>query len=120
MTGKRSASAPISPRPQPHATATRIRSNLALLDAREPSPEDFEEIPELDDAWFEGAEYRVGDRLVRRGRPPSPSPKQQVTIRLDADVLAGLRATGPGWQGRANAALKDWLARHGAIVGAPR
>ena len=112
MTAKRSVSAPPSPRPEPSKPVPVIRSNLALVDAREPTAGDYEDIPELDDAWFEGAEYRVGDRLVRRGRPPSSSPKQQVTIRLDADVLAGLRATGPGWQGRANAALKDWLAQH--------
>ena len=34
------------------------------------------------------------------------SPKQQVSIRLDADVLAKLRATGPGWQGRVNDILR--------------
>jgi uncharacterized protein (DUF4415 family) len=29
-------------------------------------------------------------------------------------VVEGLRATGPGWQTRANAALAEWLARIGA------
>ena len=42
----------------------------------------------------------------RRGRPPVASPKQQVSIRLDADVLAKLKATGPGWQGRVNDILR--------------
>ena len=42
----------------------------------------------------------------RRGRPPVESPKQQVSIRLDADVLAKLKATGPGWQGRVNEILR--------------
>ena len=32
-------------------------------------------------------------------------PKSRVTIRLDADVVARLRADGSGWQTRANAAL---------------
>jgi len=32
-----------------------------------------------------------------------------VSLRLDQDVVDGLRATGPGWQGRVNAALKEWL-----------
>jgi Arm DNA-binding domain/BrnA antitoxin of type II toxin-antitoxin system len=32
-----------------------------------------------------------------------------VTLRLDPAVLAGLRATGPGWQTKANAVLKAWL-----------
>ena len=34
-----------------------------------------------------------------------------VSLRLDPSVLAGLRATGPGWQTRANTVLKNWLAR---------
>jgi uncharacterized protein (DUF4415 family) len=42
----------------------------------------------------------------RRGRPPVESPKQQVSIRLDADVLAKLRASGPGWQSRVNEILR--------------
>lgn len=42
----------------------------------------------------------------RRGRPPVENPKQQVSIRLDADLLAKLRATGPGWQGRVNEILR--------------
>ncbi|KFL30449.1 hypothetical protein JP75_14785 [Devosia riboflavina] len=41
-----------------------------------------------------------------RGRPPLESPKQQVTLRLDADVLERLRASGKGWQGRVNDVLK--------------
>jgi len=40
-----------------------------------------------------------------RGPQASPT-KQQVTLRLDPDVLAKFRATGPGWQARINAALK--------------
>jgi uncharacterized protein (DUF4415 family) len=44
-----------------------------------------------------------------RGRPPAAAPKQQVTMRLDADVVAGLRATGAGWQVRVNDVLREWL-----------
>jgi uncharacterized protein (DUF4415 family) len=32
-------------------------------------------------------------------------------IRFDADVLAGLRATGKGWQTRVNDAMRQWLAQ---------
>jgi uncharacterized protein (DUF4415 family) len=41
-----------------------------------------------------------------RGRPRSDSPKRQVTLRLDAEVLDRLRQSGPGWQSRVNDALK--------------
>lgn len=44
-----------------------------------------------------------------RGRPPLDAPKQQVTMRLDADVIAALRATGEGWQVRVNDVLRRWL-----------
>ncbi|MBW8322064.1 MAG: BrnA antitoxin family protein [Rhizobium sp.] len=50
---------------------------------------------------------------VRVGRPKSESPKVSTTIRLDLDVLEGFRKTGPGWQSRINAALREWLAEKG-------
>ena len=34
------------------------------------------------------------------------SPKEAVNIRLDPEVLAYFRATGPGWQSRINEALR--------------
>lgn len=40
------------------------------------------------------------------GRPKSDAPKQQVTLRLDADLLEHWRAQGPGWQSGINAALR--------------
>jgi uncharacterized protein (DUF4415 family) len=48
----------------------------------------------------------------RRGRPRGSvkaQPKIQTAIRFDADVLARLKATGKGWQTRANDALREWL-----------
>lgn len=41
-----------------------------------------------------------------RGRPPLDSPKKQVTLRIDAEVLDRLRASGKGWQSRVNDVLK--------------
>ena len=40
------------------------------------------------------------------GRPKSENPKQQVTVRLDADVIAKMRESGPGWQVRMNEILR--------------
>lgn len=52
----------------------------------------------------------VAARIKRgRGRPRVASPKRQVTMRLDADLIESLRATGPGWQVRVNDALRKWL-----------
>lgn len=46
----------------------------------------------------------VSDR--RRGRPPQEVTKVAVKLRLDRDLVEELRDTGPGWQTRANAALR--------------
>jgi uncharacterized protein (DUF4415 family) len=48
----------------------------------------------------------------RMGRPPKESPKEQVSIRYDADVLEAFRATGEGWQTRMNDALRTYLREH--------
>jgi uncharacterized protein (DUF4415 family) len=42
----------------------------------------------------------------RMGRPPKENPKEQVSVRYDADILAAFRATGEGWQTRMNDALR--------------
>jgi uncharacterized protein (DUF4415 family) len=46
------------------------------------------------------------------GRPKSENPKEQVSIRFDAAVLAAFRASGEGWQTRMNDVLRDWLREH--------
>jgi uncharacterized protein (DUF4415 family) len=71
---------------------------------------DADEAPSLDREWFERAEIREGERVIRParavGRPRKASPKEAVNIRLDPDVLAHFRASGPGWQSRINDALR--------------
>jgi uncharacterized protein (DUF4415 family) len=49
--------------------------------------------------------------LKLRKRGPQKTPRKvPVSIRLSPDVAEGLRATGNGWQGRADEALRSWLA----------
>ena len=67
---------------------------------------DRDDAPPLTDKFFDRAEIRHGDKVLRRGRPPLPDPKQAVKLRLDADVLAAYRKTGAGWQTRINADLR--------------
>ncbi len=67
---------------------------------------DPDDAPVLTKGWFESADAFEGDKLVRRGRPPSAAPKEAVSIRLDPDVLAHYRASGIGWQSRVNKALR--------------
>lgn len=69
---------------------------------------DPDDAPELTDEWFDGADVHQDGVLIRRGRgrPRSANPKQQITLRLDADIVERFRATGPGWQARINDALR--------------
>ena len=67
---------------------------------------DPDDAPELTDAWFEKATFRVGHTVVRSGRPKGSGTKRPVSIRIDQDVLDHFRSGGPGWQSRMNAALR--------------
>jgi uncharacterized protein (DUF4415 family) len=44
--------------------------------------------------------------LMRRRGPQRAAVKESVNMRLDADMLATLRASGKGWQSRVNALLR--------------
>lgn len=44
--------------------------------------------------------------VLRRGRPALEVKRPMLSMRIDPDVLAALRASGPGWQTRLNAALR--------------
>lgn len=69
---------------------------------------DPDEARELTEEWFDRADIYRGDTLLKRGRgrPKAERPKQQITLRLDADIIERFRATGPGWQARINEALR--------------
>ncbi len=76
--------------------------------------------PELDDEWFARARPAievVPDLVERwrktRGKQKTPI-KEQVSLRLDSDIVAHFRSSGPGWQTR----LNDML--HEAIFGSHR
>ena len=45
--------------------------------------------------------------LRRLGRPALEQPKVPMTMRVDADVLAAIKASGAGWQTRVNQVLRD-------------
>ncbi len=72
---------------------------------------DPDDAPELNDEFFERADEYDGQKLIKRGRPPSSSTKISTTIRFDAEIVAAFRADGPGWQSRMNDALREWLSQ---------
>jgi uncharacterized protein (DUF4415 family) len=62
------------------------------------------------------AELKPLGATRRMGRPPKENPKEQVSVRYDADVLEAFRATGEGWQTRMNDALRTYLKEHPLIA----
>jgi len=66
---------------------------------------DPDDAPEWTDEMFDRAEIRIGDKVIRRGRPPG-SAKRLISLRLDQAVIDHFRAGGPGWQSRLNEALR--------------
>jgi uncharacterized protein (DUF4415 family) len=78
---------------------------------------DPDDAPEWTEDQFARAQLSIGGKVIREavgtltkpGRPLSPNPKKQVTLRLDPEVLEVFRATGRGWQSRINAELRKAL-----------
>jgi uncharacterized protein (DUF4415 family) len=61
--------------------------------------------------WKSGTAHKgVAELRAKRGRPKKPlgERKEQIALRLDADVLAWYRAQGSRWQTRMNAVLKAY------------
>ncbi len=78
----------------------RTKSDLRRIDRMKDDDIDYSDIPELDADFFATARVVV---------PPG---KKQVTVRLDRDVLAWLKAQGRGYQTRINAILRAYYEAH--------
>ena len=82
--------------PDAPMTAARKRK-LIQTAANADAAVDFTDIPELTDDFWKNAVRNPFYRPV----------KQQLTVRLDADVVAWLRQQGNGYQTRLNQVLRD-------------
>ncbi len=82
---------------------------------------DPDDAPILTHEMAARAQIAIGNRIIReadpplgtrRGRPPKPAEerKELVSLRLSPDVIAWLRATGPGWQTRVDDMLRVKMA----------
>lgn len=66
------------------------------------------ELYDPNDAAAVKAVWKAGT-VTRRGRPPVAVKRPTLNMRVDADVLAHLRASGRGWQTKVNQLLREAL-----------
>lgn len=78
----------------------RSRTNWKRVDATKDGGIDYSEIPELGEEFFSKA------AIVW------PPEKKQLTVRIDADVIAWLKAQGKGYQTRLNRILRVAMESH--------
>ena len=77
------------------------KRKLAELAERPDSEIDFSDIPPLKESFWKNAVRNPFYRPVKR----------QLTVRLDADVVAWLRRQGKGYQTRLNRVLREAMLR---------
>ena len=56
--------------------------------------------------WIAEADLYQGETLIRRGHPPKVVTKQQITLRLDPDLVQAMRDSGTGWPSRVKSFLR--------------
>ena len=86
----------------PKAVTSAHRKRLAAVAAIPDSAIDYSDIPR-----------QTGKVIWTRPSALVPTEnKQQVTLRLDADVLSFFKATGKRYQSRINSALREYVKAH--------
>lgn len=88
-----------------HLTEDQIQRMIASdPDAPEATDEQLAQAKPFDQAF-----PALADAMRKNvgGRPKSENPKVAVSLRLDQEVVASFKASGPGWQTRMNDALRD-------------
>lgn len=83
---------------------TKSRTDWERVDALRDEDIDVSEHPEMTPEMFARA-------IARKGLRPIPR-KQQVTLRLDVNVLEWFKAQGRGYQTRINELLRAYMEAH--------
>ena len=81
-----------------HANKNGIGSDLAKIDSREPTEEDYDDIPEVTDEDFQRGRWHVAGVPVAGERG--------IPVGLDPEVVRHFRPAGPDWQNRINDILR--------------
>src|SRR5690554_6738967 len=80
------------------------RTDWTRVDAMEHKDIDLSDIPEVSPEQFARA-------VARKGLKPATR-KQQITLRIDEDVIAWFKQRGPGYQTHINALLRAYMKAH--------
>jgi uncharacterized protein (DUF4415 family) len=91
----------LDPKKPPALTAEQ-RKRLARLAARPDSEIDYSDIPR----------QKAAVKWSRPGALVSSENKQQITLRLDAEVVNFFKKTGERYQSRINAVLREYVRAH--------
>ena len=88
-----------------HLTEDQIQRMIASdPDAPEATDEQLAQAKPFDQAF-----PALADAMRKNvgGRPKLENPKVAVSLRLDQEIVARFKASGPGWQTRMNDALRE-------------
>lgn len=85
-------------------TSKKSQTDWQRLDAMNDEDIDLSDCPEVTPEQFAKA-------LVRRGLPTAKN-KEQVTLRIDNDVLEWFKSQGRGYQTRINTLLRAYMEAH--------
>jgi uncharacterized protein (DUF4415 family) len=85
-------------------TSKRSQTDWKRIDAMRDEDIDFSDQPEATAEDFARGIVRIGLKAV--------PPKEQITLRLDADVLGWFRERGAGYQTQINALLRAYMNEH--------
>lgn len=88
-----------------HLTEDQIQRMIASdPDAPEATDEQLAQVKPFSEAF-----PALADTMRKNvgGRPKLENPKVAVSLRLDHEIVARFKASGPGWQTRMNDALRE-------------
>ena len=86
------------------AISKKSRTDWARVDAMKGEEIDMSDSPEIAPEMFARAVVRKGLKPVQR--------KEQLTLRIDGDVLEWFKKQGQGYQTRINALLRAYMEAH--------
>ena len=86
------------------ATSSKSQTDWKRIDALKDEDIDFSESPEIPPEMFARAMVRRGLKPVRR--------KEQLTLRIDSDVVEWFKRQGQGYQTKINALLRAYVEAH--------